>query len=118
MYNMCKKFQRVFSNNHHHDYFHRWKENILIKVLKQQKKTSFAKQIAEDTMRSNVASIKDQQTACVEKFIVKRWKKKIWMRWTERNFRQDQNAIKDKFVKEGIYAIHTKRAVQKWFHRT
>ena len=40
------------------------------------------------------------------------------MKWTGRNFRQDQLAIKDKFTKEGIHAVHTKRAIQKWFHRT
>lgn len=98
IYNLCHKFQRTFSHNQYHDFFHRWKESNLERVLKRYKVTYDSKKETDEFMANKVASIKEQQTACVEKYIVKRWKKKIWMKWTQRNFNQDQLAIKNKEI--------------------
>ena len=48
---------------------------------------------------------------------MKRWKKKIWTAWVQRNFNQDQLQTKNNEAVEILKSVQTKRALQKWFHR-
>lgn len=117
VYNLCDKFFRTFARNQLFDFFNRWKESNLQRVLERYEVCEVAKREAEVYMQGKVSEIKDQQTFCTEDYIVKRWKKKIWRAWVRRNFEQDQLKIKNNESIEILQAVHTKRAIQKWFHR-
>lgn len=90
VYNLCHKFFRTFGHNQLFDFFTRWKQGNLCKVTENYELCKTSKYQAETYMKNKVANVKDQQTLCVEDYIVKRWKKKIWRAWVQRNFNQDQ----------------------------
>ena len=77
MHNMCHKFFQTFTRNQYFDFFTRWKQSNLFRVNERDEVCKASKAEAEAWMSGKVAEIKDQQTFCVEDYIVKRWKKKI-----------------------------------------